>query len=277
MEEDEGKPEDRPDAFGVVSGPGVRAKPTGMLGITGLRPVGASFPPARPFAISFPLSAAPPCSLDVKGNIMHIEPGYLADAKIAAANVAAIGLLASQCGRLAKTPQAIARTLLAAVFFTLLMQAFHLPAGPSELHFVGALPIYLRLGFAPTLFGFALGLLLQGMLFAPADLVHLSVNTLSLALPLCLLHAAAGKRPSDPDLGTILRLDAVYYGGVTLMVGFWLTIGEAATPFAAWAAFAASYGSVAIAEPISTWGIVRGLARLRNGAALRVGIKRHAA
>jgi hypothetical protein len=74
------------------------------------------------------------------------------------------------------------------------MQAFHLPVGPSELHFLGAMPIYLALGFVPTLFGFAIGLLAQGLIFAPADLVHLGVNFLSLAVPLVLVHATLGKR-----------------------------------------------------------------------------------
>lgn len=35
-------------------------------------------------------------------------------------------------------------------------------------------------------------------------------------------------------------LDAVYYAGVTLMVGFWLSISNDAAPVADWALFAAS-------------------------------------
>lgn len=59
------------------------------------------------------------------------------------------------------------------------MQVWHLPIGPSELHMVGAMPIYLLLGFVPTLLGFGLGLLLQGLIFEPQDLAHLSINFLS--------------------------------------------------------------------------------------------------
>lgn len=208
---------------------------------------------------------------------MHIEPGYINAAKIVVANTAAIGLLGSQSIQLVKQPKLIVRTLLAAILFTAFMQSFHVPVGPSELHFLGAMPIYLTLGFVPTLIGFGLGLLLQGLLFTPTDLLHLGVNTLSLALPLCLVHAAFGKRLATLDMKTIVKLDAAYYSGVTLMVGFWLAVGEVATPLAAWAAFAVSYGSIAIAEPLLTYAVVKGLARWRNNAAVRYCFTLHAA
>lgn len=207
---------------------------------------------------------------------MHIEPGYINAAKIAAANTAAIALLGSQSLQLVKQPQLVVRTLLAAIFFTACMQAFHLPVGPSELHFLGAMPIYLTLGFVPALLGFGLGLLVQGLLFTPTDLVHLGVNTLSLALPLCLVHAAFGKRLATLDMKTIVKLDAAYYSGVALMVGFWLAVGEVATPLAAWATFAVSYASIVIAEPLLTWAIVKGLARWKDNAAVRYCCTLHA-
>jgi ABC-type Co2+ transport system permease subunit len=190
---------------------------------------------------------------------MHIEPGYVASAKILAANAGAIALLGSQSVHLLRQPQLIVRSLLAAVFFTLAMQAFHLPVGPSELHFLGAMPIYLSLGFLPALFGFAIGLLVQGLLFEPTDLVHLGINFLSLALPLVTVHATLGKRLGSLSVGSILKLDAAYYSGVTLMVGFWLAIGEVATPVSAWAAFALSYAAIVLVEPLVTLLVLRGL------------------
>lgn len=190
---------------------------------------------------------------------MHIEPGYVASAKILAANAGAIALLGSQSVHLLRQPQLIVRSLLAAVFFTLAMQAFHLPVGPSELHFLGAMPIYLSLGFLPALFGFAIGLLVQGLLFEPTDLVHLGINFLSLALPLVTVHATLGKRLGALSLRSILKLDAAYYSGVTLMVGFWLAIGEVATPVSAWAAFALSYAAIVLVEPLVTLLVLRAL------------------
>ena len=100
---------------------------------------------------------------------MHIEPGLIAPTKVLLANVSALGLLALYGQGLLRQPADLIRTLIAALFFSVFMQGFHLPVGPSELHFVGAMAIYLTLGFLPTLFGFALGLLLQGLLFDPLD------------------------------------------------------------------------------------------------------------
>ena len=189
---------------------------------------------------------------------MHIEPGILSSATIAFANVAAIGMLAAYAPGLVKRPTLLLRTALAAVFFSVFMQVFHMPVGASELHFVGAMPIYLLLGFVPTLFGFALGLLLQGLLFDPQDLAHLAVNSLSLMVPLAAVHYGLGKRIAGKfTVANIVKLDFAFYAGVTLMVGFWLSMGTEPTPLANWAAFAASYLALVLVEPLVTLAIVR--------------------
>ena len=189
---------------------------------------------------------------------MHIEPGILSSAKIAFANVAAIGMLAAYAPGLVKRPTLLLRTALAAVFFSVFMQVFHMPVGASELHFVGAMPIYLLLGFVPTLFGFALGLLLQGLLFDPQDLAHLAVNSLSLMVPLAAVHYGLGKRIAGQfTVANIVKLDFAFYAGVTLMVGFWLSMGTEPTPLANWATFAASYLALVLVEPLVTLAIVR--------------------
>lgn len=200
---------------------------------------------------------------------MHIEPGYISAAKIAAANAGAVALFASQAKHLLR-PTLIARTLIAALFFTVLMESFFMPVGPSELHFVGAMPIYLLFGFVPTLFGFGIGLLLQGLLFHPTDLMNLGVNTLSLAVPLVALHATLGKRIGKLDVKAILKLDAAYYAGVTLMVGFWLSMGEVATPFMAWLTFASSYLVLVACEPLLTYAAVRFMQRHADKPLLRL-------
>jgi ABC-type Co2+ transport system permease subunit len=194
---------------------------------------------------------------------MHIEPGVLAAGKIVAANALAIGVIGVAALAGLRRPHQVLRTLLAAAFFTLCMQAFHLKVGPSELHFLGAMPMYLLLGLVPTLLGFALGLLAQGWLFEPADLLHLSVNTLSLAVPLLAVHASFGRRLARVDLRTVLRLDASYYAGVTAMVGLWLAGGEVATPWLDWLKFAASYLGVVALEPLLTIAV---LGAARRGA-----------
>jgi len=201
---------------------------------------------------------------------MHIEPGIIAQAKIVLANASAVGLVAYYARDLLRQPADIVRTLLAALFFSLFMQSFHVNVGPSELHFVGAMAIYLTLGFLPTLLGFAAGLLLQGLLFEPVDLPHLAVNSLSLIVPLIAVHYSVGRQLRAElagrvvSWGAIVKLDAMYYTGVTAMVGFWLLAAEVATPLAAWASFASSYLLIVICEPLFTLAVVRLLKRHEN-------------
>ena len=196
---------------------------------------------------------------------MHIEIGIITPEKLAYA-AAATALLAAHALPLLKSPTTWLRTALAAFFFSALMQAWHLPVGPSELHMVGAMPIYLLFGFIPTLFGFGLGLLIQALVFEPQDMVHLAVNFLSLAAPLLVVHHSLGKKMQGMTLANVLKLDAVYYAGVTLMVGFWLSISSVPAPVADWAMFAASYASLVVIEPFLTMGLglVLAAGRVRN-------------
>ncbi len=207
---------------------------------------------------------------------MHIEPGFLIPGKLLGANIAAVGMLGYYAKGLIKNPFEIVKACIAAVFFSIFMQSFHMTVGPSELHFVGAMAIYLTLGFRPTLYGFALGLLLQGLVFNPMDLPHLAVNSLSLMVPLVTVHMTLGKKLFANKLTKrvswkeIVKLDAVYYAGVVSMVGFWLfAISNVATPFSAWATFAASYLAVIAVEPVITIATVRLLKKYETTAVVR--------
>lgn len=206
---------------------------------------------------------------------MHIEPGVLSATKVLAANAAAIGTLGSYVRGLIKVPADIVKTVLAAAFFSVFMELFHMPVGASELHFVGASAVYFIFGFRPTLHGFALGLLLQGFFFEPQDLVHLGVNSLSLIVPLIAAHALVGRRvvkgSKDHPLNwqRIVSFDAPYYTGVVAMVGFWLSLGNEPTPFTNWAIFALSYLPLVLLEPVFTWAALRGLKKLEGVRAVR--------
>lgn len=195
---------------------------------------------------------------------MHIEPGVLALAKVASANVAAIGLTGAAVVALTQSSRLILKTVLAALFFCVFMQAFHMKVGPSELHFVGAIPIYLILGVVPTLLGFGVGLAIQALLFEPNDMVHLGVNFLTLALPLLFVHYTQDDKLRQIRMTSVLKLDGLYYSGVVLMVGFWLSVGDVATPFAAWLQFAVSYATVAVLEPLVTVAMVLMIQRWRH-------------
>lgn len=191
---------------------------------------------------------------------MHIEPGLLAHTTVVSADAAALALLAAHAPALLKRPALWLRTALAAAFFSLFMELYHLPVGPSELHFVGAMPIYLLLGYLPTLFGFALGLFLQALCFEPQDWLHLGVNSLSLMVPLVVLHHTMGARIKRLSVAKVIQLDAFYYTGVTLMVGYWLLQANISTPAADWLRFAASYIVLVAIEPVVTLTLVGVLA-----------------
>jgi ABC-type Co2+ transport system permease subunit len=196
---------------------------------------------------------------------MHIEPGILNGVKIGYANQAAIGTIAAYFPSLIKRPDLVIRTILAAIFFSVLMQSFHMPVGPSELHLVGVSAIYFLFGFIPTLLAFPLGLLLQGAIFEPADLIHIGVNSLSLMLPLIATHYAIGNRFIVSRAGQkrefnwqqVIHFDAVYYGGLVAMVGFWLLNGNEITPLQSWASFAITYLPLVLLEPVLTIGLVK--------------------
>lgn len=197
---------------------------------------------------------------------MHIEPGVLNAAKVLFANATAITTLAAFAPRLVTRPDNLIKTLLAALFFSVFMEVFHLPVGASELHFVGASAVYFLFGFIPTLFGFAIGLLLQGLLFEPQDLVHLGVNSLSLILPLIAAHGVLGRHFFGEGgrrirWAEVVKFDALYYTGVVAMVGFWLSLGEEPTPLHNWALFAAAYLPLVLCEPLFTCLVVRTLKR----------------
>ncbi|MFD1626060.1 energy-coupling factor ABC transporter permease [Azospirillum griseum] len=207
---------------------------------------------------------------------MHIEPGVLDAVKVTAANGAALATLAVYSPALVRQPVELVKAVFAALFFSVFMEIYHLPVGPSELHFIGASAVYFTFGFLPTLFGFAVGLLLQGALFEPQDLLHLGVNSLSLIVPLVAVHETVGKRffaegvaKTAVTWGRIMAFDAAYYAGVVAMVGFWLFWGEEATPLADWALFAASYLPLVLCEPVFTFVALKGVNRLTAASPLR--------
>ncbi len=207
---------------------------------------------------------------------MHIEPGVLNAGKVLFANVTAVSALTAYLPSLLRRPGEIVKIALAAVFFSLFMEAFHMPVGPSELHFVGASAVYFVFGFRPALFGFAIGLLLQGLIFEPQDLVHLGVNSLSLMVPLIAVHTLRGRqyfadRAAKPRLSwaEIVKFDAAYYAGVVGMVGFWLALGTEATPFSSWALFAVSYVPLVLCEPVFTFAVLKLLGKLDPASPIR--------
>lgn len=210
---------------------------------------------------------------------MHIEPGLVAGAKIAlsyatAAGAATYGLKRSwdtlrQSGPAALALRSAATTALVFTFFQILP---HYPVGVSEVHFILGSTLFLVFGAAPAAIGLALGLLIQGLFFAPFDLPQYGMNVTTLLVPLFALQAVAKKiiAPDTPyvDLryGQALALSTAYQGGVVAWVAFWALYGQgfAADNLASIVTFGGAYMLVVIVEPLVDLGVLAVAKALRG-------------
>ncbi len=197
---------------------------------------------------------------------MHIEPGIVAGAKIALSYATAAGaatyllketlstIRASGLASLAA--RGVAATIATFTFFQVLP---HFPVGVSEVHFILGSTLFLLLGAAPAALGLALGLLAQGLFFAPFDLPQYFINVTTLLVPLFAVQALA-KRIIAPDTAYIdlkysqaLALSTAYQGGVVAWVAFWAFYGQGfgAETMASVLTFGGAYMLVVIVEPIA--------------------------
>ena len=136
---------------------------------------------------------------------MHIEPGLVDDGKIwlgyltaAGAGSFAIKLAwetVRERGLLSLALRSVATTALVFCFFEVLP---HYPVGVSEVHLILGSTLFLVFGVAPAAIGLALGLLIQGLFFAPFDLPQYSMNVTTLLVPLFALSLLA-RRIIAPD------------------------------------------------------------------------------
>lgn len=196
---------------------------------------------------------------------MHIEPGIVDGAKMVLGYVTATGAIGYSAKLALDTVKRdgvaplAARALIAAVlvfsFFEILP---HFPVGVSEVHFILGSTLFLLLGAGPAALGLALGLLVQGLFFAPADLPQYGMNVTSILVPLLLVDALARRvipantAYKDVSYGQALKLSTAYQGGVVAWVGFWAVYGSGigAENLAQVASFGAAYMSVVIVEPL---------------------------
>ncbi|MFC0342102.1 energy-coupling factor ABC transporter permease [Paracoccus niistensis] len=153
------------------------------------------------------------------------------------------------------TGRAIASTALVLSFFEILP---HFPVGVSEVHLILGSTLFLIFGVAPAAFGLALGLLLQGLLFAPFDLPQYGMNVTTLLVPLFALEALArriipsGMAYVDLGYGQVLSLSLAYQGGIVAWVAFWALYGQGVTAsnLAAISTFGGAYLLVVLIEPM---------------------------
>ena len=212
---------------------------------------------------------------------MHVDPGLVAPARRVFAYATAAGAGAST-GKLAwgalreRGPVSLlARAAIAtAAVFSFFQILPHYPVGISEVHLILGTTLMLVFGAAPAAIGLALGLLIQGLFFAPFDLPQYFANVTTLLVPLFAIAAVAGRiiPASTPYVDTSYRqaflLSATYQGGVVAWVGFWALYGRGfeASNLTAIATFGGAYMLVVLVEPLIDLAVlaaaksVRGLA-----------------
>ncbi|GAB5376535.1 MAG: energy-coupling factor ABC transporter permease [Acuticoccus sp.] len=203
---------------------------------------------------------------------MHIEPGVVSGAKMAlsyATAAASAGLAAKMAldtirrdgGVVALLGRAVAATLLVLIFFEIFP---HYAVGVSEVHLILGTTLYLILGAGPAAIGLAAGLLLQGVLFAPADLPQYAINVTTLIVPLWAVSLLArriipaGTAYVDVSYAQALALSSAYQGGIVAWVAFWALYGHGmgAENLASIGTFGAAYLAVIILEPLADLGVL---------------------
>jgi ABC-type Co2+ transport system permease subunit len=208
---------------------------------------------------------------------MHIEEHLVTGAKLLVgyATAAGAGLytarLAWEALRERGLASLAARSAMAtAAVFTFFELLPHYPVGVSEVHFILGSTLFLLLGAAPAAAGLALGLLVQGLFFAPFDLPQYGMNVTTLLVPLFALQSLAGRiiAPGtayvDLRYGQALALSTAYQGGVVAWVAFWAFLGQGSDAFTSVATFGAAYMLVVLIEPLVDLMVLAGAKSLRG-------------
>jgi Cobalt uptake substrate-specific transmembrane region len=196
---------------------------------------------------------------------MHIEPGLVAPGKIWLGNLTAASAgayavkLSADAVRDHGVASLAARTLIATTLVFAFFQVLpHHPVGISEVHLILGSTLFLGLGLAPTAWGLAAGLLIQGLFFAPSDLPQYGMNVTTLLVPLFGLSAVARRviAPATPYValgyGQTLALSTSYQAGIVAWVAFWASWGQgfSAANIASIASFGGAYMLVIVVEPL---------------------------
>jgi ABC-type Co2+ transport system permease subunit len=210
---------------------------------------------------------------------MHIEPGLVDATKIglsyataAAAGGYTVKLAVDtvrEQGFASLAVRTVATTLLVFTFFEIFP---HYPVGVSEVHFILGTTLFLIFGAAPAALGLALGLLLQGMFFAPDDLPQYGMNVTTLLVPLFAIAALANRiiAPHTPyvDLkyAQALALSTTYQAGIITWVAFWAMYGAGfgAENLSSIATFGTAYLSVILIEPLADLAVLAIAKAMRN-------------
>lgn len=214
---------------------------------------------------------------------MHIEEGVVTGAKLllsyatAAGSAVLVGKMALDTirrdgGLAALALRSVIATALVFCFFEVLPTR---PVGVSEVHLILGSTLYLTLGAGPAAIGLALGLLVQGLFFAPFDLPQYGMNVTTLIVPLWAMSLIAqriipaGIAYKDVGYRQALLLSTSYQGGIVAWVAFWAIYGHGleAGNLAQVASFGAAYMLVILLEPIVDLAVLAGAKALDRARA----------
>ncbi|MDO6732108.1 energy-coupling factor ABC transporter permease [Marinovum sp. 2_MG-2023] len=208
---------------------------------------------------------------------MHIEPGVVTGAKLilsyATATTAGLYTLKTafdavrQQGLGSLALRTVVATAAVLVFFQILP---HYPVGVSEVHLILGSTLFLMLGAAPAAIGLALGLLIQGIVFAQFDLPQYGMNVTTLLVPLFGLQylarrlIAPGTAYVDLKYSQALALSTAYQGGIVAWVAFWAVYGQGFAEVGQVMAFGAAYMLVILLEPLVDLAVLAAAKRLQG-------------
>ncbi|EKF57412.1 hypothetical protein QWE_21491 [Agrobacterium albertimagni AOL15] len=211
---------------------------------------------------------------------MHIEPGVVDGAKLALSYATAalsfglVGKMVVDDFKAKASPTGLAaRTLITtALVFSFFEVLPHHPVGVSEVHLILGSTLFLIFGAGAASIGLALGLLLQGMLFAPFDLPQYGMNVTTLIVPLFAISKLAARlipeKKAYVDVGykDALALSTAYQGGIVAWVAFWALYGHgfAVDNLSSIATFGIAYMTVILVEPLVDLAVLAAAKSLRQ-------------
>jgi len=196
---------------------------------------------------------------------MHIEAGVVNGAKMVLSYATATGVIGvglklaynniKENGLISFILKSIISTM---VVFTCFEIFPHYPVGVSEVHLILGTTIFLIFGVAPAIFGLAVGLLIQGLFFAPFDLPQYGINVTTLLASMLVLYYASRKIiPQNlpyRDIGysQLLKLSLIWEGSIISWVAFWAFYGQGFRVENIYnvAIFGVSYILVVVLEPL---------------------------
>ncbi|MCU7930111.1 MAG: energy-coupling factor ABC transporter permease [Candidatus Thiodiazotropha sp. (ex Codakia rugifera)] len=226
---------------------------------------------------------------------MHIEPGVVEGAKVALSFVTAAGAIGfaaklawGTVKQVGIAPLAVRSVIAAILVFSFFQVLPHYPVGVSEVHFILGATLFLIFGAGAAAIGLAIGLLAQGLFFAPTDLPQYGMNVTSLLVPLLLVDTLARRvipektAYKDVKYKQALALSTAYQGGVIAWVAFWAFYGNGfgAENLAQVGTFSAAYALVIVVEPLLDMAILataKSLHQLRDSKIFNARLYRAAA